>query len=379
MANSKNKKANNKKTLNSKNKVNSYKKTNSKKNNLKKTTSNKTTNNKTIKKSNKNIKTKAKLEINSLQNNKEYKEAEKLYKNKNYDEAYKIYLKLLEENKDKKIYKRLIECLTKDFSYKDSSKEFNKIYNDYLTTYKILITKKELNILEKKLEEYKNIKPIRSKSKFVLIFLFGFLGIHKFLEKKYIWGLIYLFTFGFFGIGIIYDLINDYVEYENDLGVDIVRYIISIILIIFALLNINNLNFYYLIIASVIFMPIVYSKILYLIPGIIKVIVIVMLIILSFNKKVIIDSVPLNIVGTWETTNENTNFVSVKVKNDKTIIKFNDRKSETGLNEYNSDTKVLKVNINATTYYKFILDKDGKHLCIYNDSKTCNVAFSKNK
>lgn len=371
------------------NNKNTKKKNNVNSNNKTKVKSNKKNSVKNVNKDSKEIKnkkvktkktnTKIKEKLNTVLNNNDYKEAEKLYKNKKYDEAYELYVKVLSEFKDKKVYKRLIECLTKDFTYKENTKEFNKVYNDYLVSYKILINKKELGILEKKLEEYKSIKPTKSKSKFILISLLGFLGVHKFLEKKYILGLIYLFTFGIFGIGIIYDLINDYVQYENDFQVDIVRYIISIIMIIIALLNINNINFYYLIIASILFMPIVFSKLLYLIPGIIKIIVFIVLICLVFNKKTVIESIPLNLIGTWETSNENTNFVSVKVKGDKSTIKFNDRDTETGLNEYDNETKILKVYINATKYYKFIMDKDNKNLCIYNDSKTCNVAFIKKK
>ena len=344
--------------------------------NIKEETKNEIVNNKKQTKHKKND-TKVKSKQDLIPENKLYKEAEKLYKSKKYDEAYNLYIKVLSEFKDKNVYKRLIECLTRDFTYKENTKEFNKLYNDYLVSYKILINKKETNILEKKLEEYKNIKPIKSKSKFVLIALLGVFGIHKFLEKKYILGIIYLLTFGIFGIGVIYDLINDYVIYENDFQVDVVRYIISIIMIVIAILNINSINFYYLIIASILFMPFVFSKLLYLIPGIIKIIIFIILICLVFNKKTVIESIPLNLIGTWETSNENTNFVSIKIKSDKSTIKFNDRDTETGLNEYDNNTKIFKVYINATTYYKFIMDKDEKNLCIYNDSKTCNVAFSK--
>lgn len=42
---------------------------------------------------------------------------------------------------------------------------------------------------------------------FILCILFGYLGIHKFYERKTKVGLIYLFTFGIFGIGWIIDTI----------------------------------------------------------------------------------------------------------------------------------------------------------------------------
>jgi len=42
----------------------------------------------------------------------------------------------------------------------------------------------------------------------VLCIFLGFLGAHKFYEQKYYMGAFYLFTFGFFGIGIVLDLIQ---------------------------------------------------------------------------------------------------------------------------------------------------------------------------
>lgn len=42
---------------------------------------------------------------------------------------------------------------------------------------------------------------------FLLAFFLGYLGAHKFYEGKLFVGILYLFTFGLFGIGIIFDLI----------------------------------------------------------------------------------------------------------------------------------------------------------------------------
>lgn len=48
------------------------------------------------------------------------------------------------------------------------------------------------------------------KDKWVAFFLclfFGYLGLHKFYEGKFIFGVIYLFTGGLFGIGYVVDLV----------------------------------------------------------------------------------------------------------------------------------------------------------------------------
>ena len=47
----------------------------------------------------------------------------------------------------------------------------------------------------------------------VTIFL-GFLGVHKFMERNYKMGFIYLFTMGLCGIGWIIDIFK--VAFEND-------------------------------------------------------------------------------------------------------------------------------------------------------------------
>lgn len=44
--------------------------------------------------------------------------------------------------------------------------------------------------------------------KFILCVFFGFLGVHKFMEKKIGMGILYLFTIGLFGLGWLYDCIK---------------------------------------------------------------------------------------------------------------------------------------------------------------------------
>lgn len=50
-----------------------------------------------------------------------------------------------------------------------------------------------------------------AKSKWVAFFLclfFGVLGAHKFYEGRVLLGIVYIFTAGLFGIGVIFDLIS---------------------------------------------------------------------------------------------------------------------------------------------------------------------------
>ena len=337
----------------------------------------KTTTKKTVVKKNNASKNKKKA-TNNLSENKNYKLAEKYYKNKDYENAYKEYLSLCEVfPKNKKIYKRLIECLTEDYSYKENSKEFKTALDDYITTYKILATKKELKYFENKLDEYKHVKVSGSKSRFLLIALLGFTGIHKFLDKKIVKGIVYLFTLGIFGIGVILDLINDYAEYEDTKQLNIVRYIISTLILVFGLLRMDTDNYYFFIIIAIIFTPFVYSFLLRFIPGIVKFVAIVVLCYFGFKVNPVIDYVPNKIIGTWVTGNENTNFKSIEIKLDNSSIEFSDRDKEIGKNEYDSSNGVLKVYVNATNSYKFRIDLEKEEICTYNDSKKCIISFKK--
>lgn len=51
----------------------------------------------------------------------------------------------------------------------------------------------------------------------ILLTFLGFLGVHRMYLGKWFSGIIYLFTFGLFGIGIIYDFwtLNDQVSIRN--------------------------------------------------------------------------------------------------------------------------------------------------------------------
>ena len=42
----------------------------------------------------------------------------------------------------------------------------------------------------------------------ILTVFFGVIGMHKFLERKFGLGVIYLFTWGLFGIGVFFDIIS---------------------------------------------------------------------------------------------------------------------------------------------------------------------------
>lgn len=62
--------------------------------------------------------------------------------------------------------------------------------------------------------------------KFLITLFFGFLGVHKFMEKKTGLGFLYLFTLGLFGIGWIYDIVKTFVSIgKNNIQPNISKHI----------------------------------------------------------------------------------------------------------------------------------------------------------
>ena len=47
---------------------------------------------------------------------------------------------------------------------------------------------------------------------FIITLLFGWLGVHKFMQKKYVLGILYFFTLGLFGIGWLIDTIMAFIR-----------------------------------------------------------------------------------------------------------------------------------------------------------------------
>ena len=57
---------------------------------------------------------------------------------------------------------------------------------------------------------YNQMPGVRVRSKWVallLCFFFGIIGAHKFYEGKILMGILYIFTAGVFGIGVVIDFI----------------------------------------------------------------------------------------------------------------------------------------------------------------------------
>ena len=93
--------------------------------------------------------------------------------------------------------------------------------------------------------------------RFIICLLFGWLGVHKFMEKKTGMGLLYLFTFGLFGIGWIVDCILYFpskTSKSNDKK--ILPWVLSVLAILFALVFLPSFSSLLFLVAAALIIPI---------------------------------------------------------------------------------------------------------------------------
>ena len=174
-----------------------------------------------------------------------------LNKFKNYDEAYRLYLSLSKRFVDNpEIWIGLLRCYTYDFTKKTMGSFMKKYCEMYWNNYCSLVGEQEISKYRYKYENYmtgfdeqenkkKEVKKFFSSSKqeikkivdmpkqkkkeipednkcyLLLIIFFGAFGVHKFIRKRPIQGLIYLFTYGLFFIGWIVDIIKEYKKFPE--------------------------------------------------------------------------------------------------------------------------------------------------------------------
>lgn len=116
-------------------------------------------------------------------------------------------------NPKKAVYNKVYNKTTIDarpYSFASNSKKYNQKISQNKTIINHYAGNKENDIA--KLD-----KP--SSLEIIFTIMFGFLGLHKFLNRKYLQGILYLFSLGIFGIGWIYDIIKIFIRafrYEID-------------------------------------------------------------------------------------------------------------------------------------------------------------------
>ncbi len=85
-----------------------------------------------------------------------------------------------------------------------------EVYGDQAEELKPYITPQASSVMPTSVSETRNSTSQENSVgsllvKLMLCFFAGYLGVHKFMERKIILGILYLFTFGLFGIGYFID------------------------------------------------------------------------------------------------------------------------------------------------------------------------------
>ena len=97
-------------------------------------------------------------------------------------------------------------------------KEDNNLeQNDLVLEHEEFCNNPQAHIEEKKKKDDKKSFTL---VKLLLCIFLGYLGVHKFVEGKPLAGIVYLFTYGLFGIGVLCDIISIAKELGNIGGED---------------------------------------------------------------------------------------------------------------------------------------------------------------
>lgn len=157
------------------------------------------------------------LNAGEIDENQEYKNAITYLNFKDYNNAYNCYLSLSKRYVDNPVvWIGLLRSITYDFT----KREYNSLYVNYWNNYCSLVSENEIlkykDIYQKYIDSFNEYDKIDSINKvsngkdyIYATVLGGMFGIHKFMRREYGKGFLYLFTFGLFMIGWIWDSITE--------------------------------------------------------------------------------------------------------------------------------------------------------------------------
>lgn len=161
-----------------------------------------------------------------------------LNKLQDYAEAYECYKSLSKRYVDNpEIWLGLLRSYTNDFSRKAYDYYFKEKMNKAWNNFKSLAKPEDIEEYAPKYEEYllmlEATKPLHNTSnpkmdtlnnsykdnhalRIIVILFLGAFGVHKFLDGKPWLGVLYIFTYGLFGVGILIDLIVEIKKINNN-------------------------------------------------------------------------------------------------------------------------------------------------------------------
>lgn len=308
-----------------------------------------------------------------------------LNKLKNYDEAYDIYLSLSKRYVDNaEIWIGLLRSLTKDFTYKYGSQDFKKLYQKYWSSFIALADEDEREKYEKKYKDYVDKVSVSSsndgkivkqeKCYLAVTVLGGMFGIHKFLQGKTILGFVYMFTFGLYGIGWIYDIIQEYKKWSETSQKGVVKWCIFAFFMIFAIMEIKYsfLAFICYLFAAISSLDYPWSKV-----NVKKTAIRIIVPLAFFLIAISLGSttVPESSYGTWNSEIE-TDFPVIEISDSEIKLYYDSDKKDhvKSINSTYYKSKVyLEIDEETTLVFSYSTSK--RELCLLNEKEKCTVMY----
>lgn len=220
-----------------------------------------------------------------------------LNKFKNYEEAYRLYLSLSKRFVDHpEVWIGLLRSITHDFKHKINSDIFEKNCTTYWNNFCSLVDRKEISEYLEKYRDYleavdainldgtlansnfnnidtqpkisQSVKQTTVKEESCLLLvtiLLGAYGVHKFIRGKIVLGLVYLFTGGLFGIGWIYDIIQEYRKFPESGQRKAIQWVFAVLFFLSALTAIEYsfLAFLFFAVTGILCLDFIWNKLNY--------------------------------------------------------------------------------------------------------------------
>ena len=121
--------------------------------------------------------------------------------------VYKFKCSICSSKKAKKLNKNTYK--------RENCGNTEEVFHEEKTVEKIIIKEVPVENTEKQIAEKKEVF-ISSLINLIIVICLGVFGVHKFIKGKILLGIIYLCTYGLFGVGIFIDAIKAFKKFLRD-------------------------------------------------------------------------------------------------------------------------------------------------------------------
>jgi hypothetical protein len=201
----------------------------------------------------------------------------------------------------------------------------------------------------------------------------GIFGIHKFVQRKIKWGFAYLFTFGLFGIGWIYDIIQEYKKWPETPQRNVVKWGVFALFIILAISEIGYSFFATVlyVLAAILSLDTLWNKVNVKKVGLR---VGVPLILFIIATKIGSGSIPESSYGTW-ICQGGCDYEVIEFNSDEVKV-YKSKSADKYLNATSTfyDSKIY-VSFDDGTELIFSYDAAKEELCLMNNVDLCSIIY----